>query len=390
MSEPANKSNASYDWKENLRRFFRMVVHFDPLLFIGLIAVLTIFILPTISRVKGSKQEIVIIYAAQDQVYAEPILHEFEKKTGIKVKAVYDSEAVKTVGLANRLLAERDHPQCDVFWGNEEMRTRQLAAQGVFRETNGWAAFGYRSRRIVINTNFVAAGILPAVEGGILPPGLVNDFSTRSNLPTPIPPGWKPGSTAGKMPAATSLLELTNEIWRGKIALGFPQFGTTATHFHALKQLWGEERWLAWCRALAANKPFIVDGNSVVVKFVGRGEAWIGLTDSDDIAAGQREGLPIAALPLTPALSPSEGERETETLLIPNTVAVIRNAPHPANAQKLFEYLQRREVADKLVAANALESATAVADGTTMKPDWDALLRDLETTTKQLNEIFLR
>ncbi|HLF23236.1 MAG TPA: hypothetical protein VI565_04870, partial [Burkholderiales bacterium] len=97
----------------------------------------------------------VVIYAAQDQVYAEPILREFEKETGIKVKAVYDSEAVKTVGLANRLLAERSHPQCDVFWGNEEMRTRQLAAQGVFRETNGWAALGYRSRRIVINTNFV-------------------------------------------------------------------------------------------------------------------------------------------------------------------------------------------------------------------------------------------
>src|SRR5438093_1353470 len=39
----------------------------------------------------------VIIYAAQDQVYAEPILLEFEKATGLKVKAVYDSEAVKTV-----------------------------------------------------------------------------------------------------------------------------------------------------------------------------------------------------------------------------------------------------------------------------------------------------
>ena len=98
-------------------------------------------------RGPGKAQQ-VVIYAAQDQVYAEPILREFEKETGIKVKAVYDSEAVKTVGLANRLLAERSHPQCDVFWGNEEMRTRQLVAQGVFRETNGWAAFGYRSRRI--------------------------------------------------------------------------------------------------------------------------------------------------------------------------------------------------------------------------------------------------
>lgn len=77
-------------------------------------------------------------------------------------------------------------------------------------------------------------------------------------------------------------------------------------------------------------------------------------------------------------------------MLIPNTVAVIRNAPHPANAQKLFEYLQRREVGEKLVQVNALEGATQATDGSNLKPDWDALLRDLETTTKQLNDIFLR
>ena len=302
----------------------------------------------------------VVIYAAQDQVYAEPILREFENSTGIKVEAVYDSEAVKTVGLANRLLAERSHPQCDVFWGNEEMRTRQLAAQNVFRETNGWAAFGFRSRRIVINTNFVTLRSRRGNEA---------EHTSSATKPPPHVVGYAPAS----------LLELTNEIWRGKVALAFPQFGTTATDFHALRQHWGEERWLAWCRALAANQPFIVDGNSVVVKQVARSEAWIGLTDSDDIAAGQREGLPIAALPLT------EG-----SLLIPNTVGVIRNAPHPANAQKLFEFLQRREVAEKLVAANALEHATYRTNATALNPDWDALLRDLETTTKLLNEIFLR
>jgi iron(III) transport system substrate-binding protein len=342
---------SNYDPKDNLRRFFRMVVHFDPFLFIGLIAVSTALLLGVFSCRKSTTRIEVVIYAAQDQVYAEPILRAFEKETGIKVKAVYDSEAVKTTGLANRLLAERNHPQCDVFWGNEEMRTRQLAAQNVFRETNGWAAFGSRSRRIVINTNFVGRAELPL------------GLDAQQRVPT----------------APKSLLELTNEIWRGKVALAFPQFGTTATHFHALKQLWGEAAWLAWCRALAANKPFIVDGNSVVVKFVARGEAWIGLTDSDDVFAGQREGAPITMLPIN-----------EEQLLIPNVVGVIRNAPHPENAQKLFEYLQRREVAEKLVAAKALEDATFRTNATTMKPDWDELLRDMETTTKQLNEIFLR
>ena len=334
------------------------------LLWISTIAIIICLAIPAIFSAKHrDRSKIVIIYAAQDQVYAEPILREFEKETGIKVKAVYDSEAVKTVGLANRLLAERSHPQCDVFWGNEEMRTRQLAVQDVFRETNGWAAFGYRSRRIVINTNLVRPD-LPRTRSIAAQTGSEKN-GTRWNASLPVAP--------------RSLPELTNETWRGKIALAFPQFGTTAMHFHALKQLWGEERWLAWCHALAANKPFVVDGNSVVVKQVARGEAWIGLTDSDDIAAGQREGLPIAALPLT-----------EESLLIPNTVAVILNAPHLANAQKLFDYLQRREVADKLVQVNALESATPATETSTLKPNWDGLLDDLEAATKQLNEIFLR
>ena len=127
-----------------------------------------------------------------------------------------------------------------------------------------------------------------------------------------------------------------------------------------------------------ANEPFLVDGNSVVVQFVGRGEAWIGLTDSDDVAAGQKNGLPIAALPVT-----------EESLLIPNTVAVIRNARHPDTAQALFEFLQQRRVVDHLVAAGALEPANdAQPKGLTV--NWDALLHDIDAATETLREIFLR
>src|SRR6185503_4505070 len=119
--------------------------------------------------------------------------------------------------------------------------------------------------------------------------------------------------------APKSLLELTNAQWRGKVALAYPMFGTTSAQFIALRQRWGAARWEQWCRALAANKPFLVDGNSVVVNLVGRGEAVIGLTDSADVAAARREGLPVVAL-----------ELNGESLLIPNSIAITRRAPHSA------------------------------------------------------------
>jgi iron(III) transport system substrate-binding protein len=162
------------------------------------------------------------------------------------------------------------------------------------------------------------------------------------------------------------------------VALAYPMFGTTATHFLALRQRWGDAPWQTWCRALQANKPFLVDGNSVVVKLVGQGEAWIGLTDSDDIAGGIREGLPLAAMPLTP-----------EALSIPNTVAVVRGAPHAAEAEQMFQYLQQPEVAERLVKEAALEGAqTSQSQG--LQVDWTALLADLDSATETMKQIFLR
>ena len=322
--------------EDRLLRFVYLSCPFTCKLPPALLLVLSFSILAAFSL---EAARTVVVYASQDQAYAEPILQDFTKRTGIKVRAVYDSEAVKTVGLANRLLAEHSHPQCDVFWNNEELRTRQLAAKNLFRETNGWVSAGMRSRRLVINTNRLSFASSPR-----------------------------------------SLVELTNHIWRGKVALAYPLFGTTAAHFLALRQHWGQEQWQSWCQALHANKPFLVDGNSVVAKQVARGEAWIGLTDSDDIAAEQSEGLPLAALPIT-----------GETLLIPNTIAVVRGGPHPNEAEKLFAYLQSGEVLQRLIEAKALEgSSVAGVHSPTLQPNWPALLNDLEAGTAAMEKIFLR
>jgi len=280
----------------------------------------------------------VVVYVAQDQVYAEPILKEFERENGIRVRALYDSEAVKAVGLAQRLLAEKNHPRCDVFWNNEELRTRQLAAKQVFREKDGWVSVGSRGRSLVQNTSPACAGVEP------------------------------PGS----------LRQLTNQVWQGKFALAYPLFGSTATHFMVLKEKWGGEAWLRWCEGLQANKPFMVDGNSVVLNLVARGEICLGLTDSDDIRFGQRKNWAVKAVPQFP-----------EMLEIPNTIAIIRNSPNPQNADRLSKHLQSKSVLMRLVAAGALESIeTPVA--AVSEAEWKAILAGLEETTSQMKKIFLR
>jgi iron(III) transport system substrate-binding protein len=307
---------------------------------VGIFLVLSSAALLLFSGCGKGDSGVVVIYTSQDEVYAEPILREFEKETGLHVQPVYDSEAVKTVGLVNRLLTEKDHPQCDVFWNNEEFHTRQLAARGIFRASNGWTHLGYRSRRLVINTNYLTVATAP------------RRFS-----------------------------DATNAAWRGKIALAYPLSGTTVTQIQALRQHWGDAAWRSWCQALIANKPFMVDGNSVVVKLVERGEAWAGFTDSDDIAAAQREGFPVQAIPTT-----------EETLYIPNTVGVIANCPHPDAAEKLYEYLSKPEVSQQLVNLRALEGSTldpsVAASG--LQVNWDDLLKNLETVTDETKEIFLR
>src|ERR1041384_4084765 len=82
----------------------------------------------------------VVIYSSVDQPYARPILADFMKKTGIRVTYLPDTEATKSVGLAERLRAEKDNPQADVWWSNEIFHTINLAEEGMLVEYESPAA----------------------------------------------------------------------------------------------------------------------------------------------------------------------------------------------------------------------------------------------------------
>src|SRR4030095_2035084 len=106
----------------------------------------------------------VTIYVSTDRVFSEPVLHDYERRSGVRVNAVYDTEETKSTGLANRLIAEKTRPQADVFWSNEPVRTLVLKRNGVltpykspsadaisvsFKDPDGsWTGFSARMRVI--------------------------------------------------------------------------------------------------------------------------------------------------------------------------------------------------------------------------------------------------
>jgi len=275
----------------------------------------------------------VVIYTAVDQIFSEPVLKNFERKTGIRVKAVYDIEAVKTTGLVNRLLAEKANPCCDVFWNNEVVKTIVLKRKGVlkrylssmagripepFKDRDGfWTGFAARARVLIVNGR------------------------QMKNFPRPL-----------------GLMDLLDPGLRGKVAIANPLFGTTATHVAALFAGWGPEQASRFLMDLKANQVRIVDGNSVVRDMVASGAVLAGLTDTDDASVGLKAGLPLEMI-----LPDQQG---MGTLVLPNTVSVVAGCPHPVQARALVDYLLSREVEQAL--ADCPSAQMPLADDVSVEP----------------------
>lgn len=99
----------------------------------GLIAIALLFTLEGCTHKTSSAgpDTEVVMYTSVDEPYVRPLVEQFQKRTGIHVTLLTDAEASKSVGLAERLLAEKDHARCDVWWSNERLLTINLADSGV-------------------------------------------------------------------------------------------------------------------------------------------------------------------------------------------------------------------------------------------------------------------
>jgi iron(III) transport system substrate-binding protein len=274
------------------------------------------------SEPKGNAARAVTVYVSTDRVFSEPVLREYERRSGVKVSAVYDTEETKSTGLANRLLAEKTRPRADVFWSNEPVRTLVLKSRGVLAP--------YRSPS--------AEGIPAAL---IDPDGYWTGFSARMRV---IAYHTK---TVTPEDAPQSIFDLADPKWKDQVAMADPRFGSTSFHAAALYALAGDEKMDDFFRRLKANGVRIVDGNSVVRDLVARGEVKAGLTDTDDVNVAIENHQPVGM-----ALPDGDG---LGVPVMPNMVSLIADAPHPEEARKLIDYLLSADVERQLAQSEAVQ-----------------------------------
>ncbi len=213
----------------------------------------------------------VIIYTSVDDVFARPIAERFEIETGIKVKLVTDTEETKSTGLLNRLIAEKKRPRADVFWSGDPIRAAILKSKGV--------SSPYRSS--------TAKGLAPMYSD---PDGYWTGFSARARIilynKNQVKKGHEP----------SSIMDLLNPEFKGKVCMANPLFGTTSMHAAAILVSFGEDKAKKYFSDLKNNKLKLLSSNGEVRRRVSSGDCAYGLTDTDDAYTALRDGKPVGGV----------------------------------------------------------------------------------------------
>jgi iron(III) transport system substrate-binding protein len=134
-----------------------------------------------------------------------------------------------------------------------------------------------------------------------------------------------------------SLDDLLDSKWQGKISMPDPsRHASTATYLWNLQRIKGDN-WQEFVRALAKQRPLLVESYSSVPSAIVRGEASVGITYIQ--YAGQTKG-PISFAPIT------------QVFADPSDAALSAKAAHPNAAKFLIEYLCSPEGQKKITEFN--------------------------------------
>ena len=298
----------------------------------------------------------VVVYVSEDQVFSEPILRDFENNTGIRVKAVYDTEETKSTGVMNRLIAEKSNPQADVYWANEPVRAIVLKQKGISEK--------YFSPN--------AKGIPDGMKD---PQGFWTGFSARARVLVVSPEEEIP----------SSVFAYTDKRWRNKGVVANPLFGTTTSWFAALFTVWGDDKARDFMKSMKENGTKISTSNGESTMLVANKEFLFSLVDSDDATNAMRNGKPVWQI------VPDQEEGGLGCLVLPNVTVLIKGGPNPENGRRLIDYLLSPETELELAFADCaqipLHEGVESPDDVIKIEELKVMKVDFEAISKKLLDI---
>jgi iron(III) transport system substrate-binding protein len=280
------------------------------------------FVVLLVSCGRANEVQYVVVYTSVDEVFARPVAERFQRDTGIEVRLVPDTEETKSTGLVNRLIAEKERPQADVFWSGDPVRAALLKAKRI--------AAVYRSPEV--------AELPPQFSD---PDGYWTGFSTRARVliynRNLVPQGQEP----------RSVLDLADPRFKGRAGMANPLFGTTSMHAAALFAVLGDQKAKEFFDGFLQNGGRILSSNGEVRRRVAMGDFAVGVTDTDDANVARLEGQPIGII-----YPDHDG---MGTLLVPNCAVLIANSSRPEAGRRFIDYLLRPETERALAESEAAQ-----------------------------------
>ncbi|MGH8887016.1 MAG: iron ABC transporter substrate-binding protein [Egibacteraceae bacterium] len=254
-----------------------------------------------------SRKHELVIYSGRTQELIRPLLDQFSDQTGIPIAVSYG----QTPDLVLKLAEEGKNSPADVFLSQTPGATGFLFSQGMlaplpagdlaavperFRGPEGeWIGISGRLRVLVYNKDLVPDSQLPR-----------------------------------------SVFDITAPEYAGKVGVA-PSNASFLDFITGMRQSVGDDRTMAWLRAMAANRSPTFTNNNAIVEAVSRGEIPMGLVNHyyNEEFLAQDPGLPSRNYYFP--------NGDLGSMLLETTASVLKTSDQPDDAARFMRFLLSQE-----------------------------------------------
>ena len=247
-------------------------------------------------------QQLIIYTSHKPEVYL-PVIREFEERTGIYTEI----HAGGTQEMLDKVRENADYAEVDIMFGGGIESLEAYKDCFVPCTTPNDSALD--PRFVSATHEWTPFTVLPIV------------FIYNNKL---VPSGQEPRSWE----------EFLTDRWKGQIAFADPaRSGTSYTILSTMLQLTGQEPEKLFRSFLSALDGRLQAGSGDVISDVASGGALVGITLEEAARKEIARGVDISMV------YPEEG-----TSAVPDGCAVVKNAPHPENAELFIDFILSPEV----------------------------------------------